>query len=166
MPEGSSIYDRRRGRRSSRLTASPAASQRRRCRSQVVIDKRAKEASNHMPSCMRKGERSIVMGDTENLSMKAQRTRRNIVKMGAIAASAIPRRSWRGRRCGGASLFASNWATPCRLRLSQLLFKGHENSNRPRRAQGRRPGDWRFVADDVRRNAPHPVDRTLSIQEE
>ena len=30
------------------------------------------------------------MVDTENLSMKAQRTRRNIVKMGAIAASAVP----------------------------------------------------------------------------
>ena len=101
------------------------------------------------------------MNEPKMLSPGDQRTRRNIMKMGAIVTSAIvanltmtktgaadPGGNGHGHDQGG----------------GHCLLKG-TRSNRPRRSENRRPGDRRFGADDVLRIASHSVDRALSIKE-
>ena len=97
----------------------------------------------------------------------AQRTRRNIMKTGPILASAVADGLLQRRGYALANLTTDNDnRQPGQWRRYELFPEGNKDSDGRGRAQGRGPRDWRFAADDVRRAASRPMDRTLSFQEE
>lgn len=98
--------------------------------------------------------------EQESMLARVQRSRRNFLVMGGIATSALLAMVTTARsEDEHENENEHEGGHKCFLKGTTIDTAGGQ-------AQSRKSYNWRFVADGVRGDAPRPMDRALSIQEE